>query len=117
MTPKQAAFVQFYLVDMNATQAAIKAGYSERSAQVTGSKLLSNPMVRKELERGRTALAEQTNITKESLVSDLHAEFKAALGRQPQAAARLGELLARMLGFIDDNPQPAQQLVNLIIQR
>nr|PZN74803.1 MAG: terminase small subunit [Pseudomonadota bacterium] len=46
LTPKQARFVAEYLKDLNATQAAIRAGYSKRSAQEQSSRLLSNDMVR-----------------------------------------------------------------------
>lgn len=42
---KQEAFVREYLIDLNATQAAIRAGYSARSAEVQGSRLLSNAKV------------------------------------------------------------------------
>ena len=42
MTPKQAAFVQQYLVDKNATQAAIRAGYSAKTASSAGERLLRN---------------------------------------------------------------------------
>ena len=41
LSPKQALFVREYLVDLNATQAAIRAGYTVKSAEVTGCKLLS----------------------------------------------------------------------------
>ena len=39
LTPKQARFVEEYLVDLNATQAAIRAGYSSKGATVRGSEL------------------------------------------------------------------------------
>jgi phage terminase small subunit len=42
LTPKQAAFVREYQVDMNATQAAIRAGYSEATAYAQGSRLLKH---------------------------------------------------------------------------
>lgn len=45
MTPKQGRFVLEYLVDLNATQAAIRAGYSENGANVQGSQLLANPNI------------------------------------------------------------------------
>jgi phage terminase small subunit len=41
LKPKHAQFVREYLVDLNATQAAIRAGYSEKSARVHASKLLT----------------------------------------------------------------------------
>src|SRR5690606_24873160 len=45
LTPKQAAFAREYLVDLNATQAAIRAGYSEKTAYSQGQRLLKNAEV------------------------------------------------------------------------
>lgn len=45
LTPKQARFVSEYLVDLNATQAAIRAGYSASRAEITGSDLVRNRRV------------------------------------------------------------------------
>lgn len=42
LTPKQQRFVAEYLVDMNATQAAIRAGYSQKTADVQGPRLFGN---------------------------------------------------------------------------
>lgn len=42
MTPKQEQFVREYVIDFNGTQAAIRAGYSEKSAKVEASRLLTN---------------------------------------------------------------------------
>ena len=42
MTPKQQRFIDEYLIDLNATQAAIRAGYSEKTAYSMGSRLLKN---------------------------------------------------------------------------
>ncbi len=50
MTPKQSAFVDEYLVDFNATQAAVRAGYSERSAYNLGYQALQHPQVKVALE-------------------------------------------------------------------
>ena len=47
---KQQRFVEEYLIDLNATQAAIRAGYSEKTAQEIGSENLSKPMVVKAIE-------------------------------------------------------------------
>jgi phage terminase small subunit len=48
---RQAAFVREYVKDFNATQAAIRAGYSDRTAQEQSSRLLSNAMVKAAIER------------------------------------------------------------------
>ena len=47
ITPKQQRFVTEYLIDLNATQAAIRAGYSRKTAQQQGSRLLTNVVVKR----------------------------------------------------------------------
>ncbi len=42
LTPKQQRFVEEYLIDLNATQAAIRAGYSEKTANEIGAENLAN---------------------------------------------------------------------------
>ena len=61
LTNKQECFVREYLIDLNATQAAIRAGYSVVSAQPTSSDLLLNPIV---AERIKIALDERGKETK-----------------------------------------------------
>ena len=51
LTDKQRVFCQEYILDMNATQAALRAGYTARSAQQMGSENLSKPLVRAEVDR------------------------------------------------------------------
>ena len=51
LTPRQARFVDEYLIDLNATQAAIRAGYSERGAHVPGAELLTNRKVSAAVEK------------------------------------------------------------------
>ena len=46
LTPKQTRFVSEYLIDLNATQAAIRAGYSLQTARVTGPENLSKPAIK-----------------------------------------------------------------------
>ncbi len=50
LTPKQKRFIEEYLVDLNATQAAIRAKYSKHTAQEQGSRLLSNAMIAKAIQ-------------------------------------------------------------------
>ena len=52
LTPKQRAFVREYLVDLNATQAAIRAGYTATNADVTGPRLLGNVGVKALIAKG-----------------------------------------------------------------
>lgn len=62
LTEKQEVFCQAYVKDFNATNAAKKAGYSERSAYSTGHTLLRNPEVQKRLEELKKDRAEVLKI-------------------------------------------------------
>lgn len=50
LTPKQNRFVEEYLIDLNATQAAIWAGYKERIAYSQGQRLLKNVEIQNEIQ-------------------------------------------------------------------
>lgn len=62
LTPKQQRFVEEYLIDLNATQAAIRSGYSEKTAQEIGSENLSKPMVAKAISDAQLKREERTQI-------------------------------------------------------
>ena len=51
MNDRQRKFITEYLVDLNATQAARRAGYSERTANEQGSRLLANASIKAEIDR------------------------------------------------------------------
>jgi hypothetical protein len=58
LTPKQARFVEEYLVDLNAKQAAIRAGYSPKTAEVQGCRLLRNVQVAAAIQRAQAERCE-----------------------------------------------------------
>ena len=62
MTPKQEAFVREYLIDLNATQAAIRAGYSEDTARSIGSENLSKPYIVDAIAKAQSERAEKCDI-------------------------------------------------------
>ncbi|MDT8894196.1 terminase small subunit [Halomonas sp. I1] len=62
LTPRQSRFVDEYLVDLNATQAAIRAGYSERTARQTGAQNLSKPNITDAIEQRKAHRSERTRI-------------------------------------------------------
>lgn len=62
LTPKQERFVSEYLVDLNATQAAIRAGYSERTANEQGARLLAKASVAAAIAEAQAARSERTKI-------------------------------------------------------
>lgn len=77
MTPKQEAFVREYLKDLNATQAAIRAGYSERTANEQGARLLANVSVRSAIAAAQQKRAEKAEIDAEWVLKRLHQDATA----------------------------------------
>lgn len=71
LTRKQKAFVQEYLVDLNGTQAAIRAGYSPRTAQVQASKMLALPHVQEAVQAAIKAREKRTEITQDRVLAEL----------------------------------------------
>jgi phage terminase small subunit len=71
MNPRQQRFVQEYLVSLNATKAAIAAGYSERSAHVHGCKLLKEPKVAAEIAVQQRAAADRAGISVDRVIQEL----------------------------------------------
>ena len=62
LTPKQQRFVEEYLIDLNATQAAIRSGYSEKTARDIGCENLAKPNIAKAIEEAQNKRQEQTKI-------------------------------------------------------
>lgn len=71
LSDKRAAFVREYLVDGNATQAAIRAGYSERSAGQTAHRLLEDEQVAAAIADGQAALNHEAGITAARIRAEL----------------------------------------------
>ena len=68
LTPKQQLFVAEYLVDLNSTQAAIRAGYSVRSAAEIGHENLRKPHIQAAIEEAFAARIERTEITQDRVL-------------------------------------------------
>lgn len=71
ITPKQAIFSAEYLIDLNATRAAIAAGFSRKTAAVQGSKLLDNPVVAAAIADGQKRRAKKLEISGERVLQEL----------------------------------------------
>jgi phage terminase small subunit len=70
LTPKQQRFVEEYLIDLNGTQAAIRAGYSKATAQEQSSRLLSNVKVQDAVVKLRQEQQERTGISADRVVQE-----------------------------------------------
>ena len=71
LTDKQQAFVHEYLIDLNATQAAIRAGYSVKTAQEQASRLLSNVMVQQAIAERMAERSRRTGVNQDRVVLEL----------------------------------------------
>src|SRR5437879_2160483 len=71
LTAKQQLFVKEYLVDLIATHAAIRAGYSQRNAKQIGYNLLAKPQVARAVAEAQAKRAEKLDITAERVLREL----------------------------------------------
>ena len=79
MTPKQQRFVDEYLIDLNATRAAIRAGYSERNADKIGPELLGKTRVAEAIAAAKGERSERTEIDADWVLTRLADEATADL--------------------------------------
>ena len=70
LTPKQERFIQEYLIDLNATQAALRAGYSKNTAGSIGVENLTKPLIMVEITKGKEKLSKRTEITQERVLRE-----------------------------------------------
>lgn len=68
LNEKQKRFCEEYLIDLNATQAAIRAGYSPKTATVIGAENLTKPNILQYIQEKRKAIANKLQITQEMVL-------------------------------------------------
>ena len=73
LTDKQKKFIDEYLVDLNATQAAIRAGYKEKAAYRTGAENLRKPQIQEEIQKRMEERQKRTEITQDMVLQELAA--------------------------------------------
>lgn len=62
LNPRREAFWRQYLIDLNATQAAIRAGYSKKTARAIGARLLTNIDIQQAIQQAMTERSERTQV-------------------------------------------------------
>lgn len=107
LTPKQKLFVDEYLVDLNATQAAIRAGYSEKTAYSIGNENLMKPEIAKAIQNAQQKRQERTEITQDRVVQEIADNaFRPASDAQESdfkhaSKAKYLDMLCKHLGVYD----------------
>lgn len=102
LTDKQEKFCQEFLVDMNATQAAKRAGYSDATAYSIGNENLNKPEIQNRLNDIRKDLQEKTKITQEMVLNEL-----AKIGFSNIKDYMDGHLTMKNLNEVDDDKASA----------
>lgn len=95
LTAKQAKFVDEYLIDLNATQAAIRAGYSAKTAEWLGPRLVTKSHVADAIQARQADRSARTEITQDRVLKEL---------------ARVGFFDIRKLVNFDGTPKPLAEL-------
>lgn len=116
LTDKQKRFVEEYLVDLNATQAAVRAGYSAKTAQEQSSRLLSNVMVQQAIREAQEARSQRTEITADRVLQELakigFADIRKAIrwGRTVAIPVDYGDAVVNAMESTDhaDNGDPVK---------
>jgi phage terminase small subunit len=117
LAPKRERFVAEYLIDLNATQAAIRAGYSEKTAYSQGERLLRNVEIKAAVEVAQEARAASIGRTAEDVLKDIQEVTKSAISKNNIAAALRGlELEGKHLGmFIERQRIEGEQIIEVIL--
>ena len=71
MTKKQKRFIEEYLIDLNATQAAIRAGYSPYTAKSIGSENLTKPDIKAQIARAMAERSRRTGVNADRVIMEL----------------------------------------------
>lgn len=108
LTEKQKRFVDEYLVDLNATQAAIRAGYSKKTANRIGTENLSKPVIQAELQKRIDDRIKRVEVTQDKVVEQL---AKIAFA-DVKDFVRFGQ--REVTVGIDEEGNPITKLVNYV---
>lgn len=106
LMPRQQRFVDEYLVDLNATQAAIRAGYSTHTANEQGARLLANASIAAAVQAAQKARGERLRITQDDVLRGLQREAMLS-GKGASHAARVSAwgLIGKHLGMFTERTQ------------
>ncbi len=106
LTNKQQIFIVEYLVDLNATAAAIRAGYSARTAGQVGFENLKKPEIAAAIEGAMKDRERRTQITQDEVIQGLRTEAKfegqgSSHGARVAAWAHLGRHLGMFIDYVN----------------
>lgn len=101
MNPRQEKFVNEYCVDLNATQAAIRSGYSQKTARWIGQENLTKPYIKQAIEERLNKNTTKTIITAEMVLNGIK-DIAFAKDAKPNDRLKAMELLGKYLKLFTD---------------
>lgn len=134
LTPKQIRFCEEYLIDLNGTQAAIRAGYSKKTANEQASRLLVNVNIQAFIKEKQETISAKLGISAEWVLNRLKAISDRCMVAEPvmipdgnggktpsgvyvfdsAGANKSTELIAKHLGFFEKDNKQASTVIKVI---
>lgn len=120
LTPKQERFVAEYLIDLNATQAAVRAGYSTRTARQAGAENLSKPVISARIAEAQSQRSKRTGIDQDWVLERLKAEAELS-GEGSSHSARvtaikaIGQHLGMFVERVELKREDTLRIVEVVI--
>lgn len=121
ISPKQRRFCDEYMIDLNATQAAVRAGYSAKTAKEQASRLLTKVHIAAEIATRQSAVAERNELTQDWVIGRLRDNVERSMTAEPvkdsegkptgeyqyqgSVANRALELLGKHIGMFVDRSE------------
>ena len=117
LTDKQLMFCKEYLIDLNATQACIRAGYSEKTARSVGCENLTKPNIQKEIQRLKSIREKKIGLTAEKVLKDIERVREKAEGsEQYNISLKASELQGKHLAMFTEKHKVDGEIQMPIIQ-
>lgn len=111
LTAKQQRFVDEYLIDLNAKQAAIRAGYSEKTAEQIGYQLIQKTLVLDAIKNAQAKLSEACLVSQKMVIEGLLTEAKLnGEGSSHSARVSAWGLLGKHLGMFVEKTENKTEL-------
>jgi phage terminase small subunit len=115
LTAKQKKFCDEYLIDLNATQAAIRAGYSEKTAYAIGVENLRKPQIVDEIERNQSEIRNRNAITVDFVVNGIKAIAES--GEHENNRLKAFDLLAKHVGAYEKDNEQSKPETIVVVER
>ena len=113
LTDKQKRFCEEYLIDLNATQASIRAGYSENTAQQIGSENLSKLVIQEYISKHKESKSKELNITLNDML-----EIELSIAKKGRDNDRLKAIdqISKKLGFYSADNEQRKPVTNISLK-